>query len=121
MLIKVKAAKKSKVCKSKGKLADVLQLVKMLLGPSADSARLTYQDTDGEMIDVLNQEDLDACIEEFRLTQKATDMDDVRVTLVVAEEWETIGMSRIDMSEDSSFLQGRSILNLTDSPLLSVT
>jgi hypothetical protein len=121
MLIKVKAAKKSKVCKSKGKLEDVFHLVRLLLGPvQSESIRLTYQDTDGEAIDVLSQEDLDACIEEYRLVQKAKDSDDVRVTLSVADEFEALGVSTVEIEQDDgSFLQGQSVLNLAESPEIS--
>ena len=124
MLIKIKHRKTTKVCRGRGTIAEVMTAVRLALGVEDVSRyRLLYQDCDGETIDVMNQEDLDACLEEYRLIQKVTDSNDVKITLVVVgheDDFEVVSMenklSHVSGFTDQ-FLDNRSIEDLDQSSI----
>lgn len=125
MLLKVKFGSCVKVCRSQGSFEDLLRAVTLVVGHEnmGPGLRMVYIDGDGETIEIVNQDDFDACLEEHRLLQRTATYADVKVVIQVLtmqpEDFEEIAADlRLPGASvtNSQFLADMSLLQLEEQP-----
>lgn len=82
MLLKIRSSRRTKILRLPWDSVSTRRAILSMFSGD-NTAKLMYQDSENEYIVITDDADMEACVENFRIAQRLTSTDDVKITLFV--------------------------------------